>query len=454
MTEDSNVVKIGPQPGPQTQFLQSPAQICIYGGSAGSGKSYALLLSTLRHIDNSKFRAIIFRRTSPQITNPGALWDESTKLFGQLDATPYVSRLKWVFNTGASVEFSHLERKDTVLDYQGAQIDHIYLDELNHFEESQFWYMLSRNRSVSGVPSRIRATTNPSSEGFVRELVDWWIDEDGYPIPERSGVIRWFARFHGELHWGDSPEELKRRLAGDEGEDFIDPVSFTFIPASIYDNPVLLEQDKTYLASLKALNRVDRAQLLEGNWNVRADAGTFFRASDFNVATQNPNPRRRVRSWDIAASKDSGDFTVGTLMSTDGTNYYIEDVVRGQFGAGDVEEIIRQTADSDPEGTVIRIPQDPGQAGKSQIAYLTNLLKPYRVVAERETGKKATRAQPLAAKVEHGYVYLTPGEWHDKLLNEFENFSYDESHRHDDIVDATSGAFNYLSARKPKAGIW
>jgi len=129
MTEDSNVVKIGPQPGPQTQFLQSPAQICIYGGSAGSGKSYALLLATLRYISNPKFRAVIFRRTSPQITNPGALWDESTSLFGQLDATPYVSRLKWVFNSNSSVEFAHLEREQNVLDWQGSKVPFLGFDE-------------------------------------------------------------------------------------------------------------------------------------------------------------------------------------------------------------------------------------------------------------------------------------------------------------------------------------
>ncbi|WP_234891282.1 terminase large subunit domain-containing protein [Sinorhizobium meliloti] len=181
---------IRPQPGPQTAFLVSPADIAIYGGSAGGGKTWALLMEPLRHIANPQFGAV-FRRSTVQVRNEGGLWDESEKLYPAIGASPKEHVLQWSFPSGASVSFAHLEHDKTVLNWQGSQIPLVCFDELTHFSAKQFWYMVSRNRSMSGVRPYIRATCNPDADSWVAELISWWIDQDtGLPIPERAGVLR------------------------------------------------------------------------------------------------------------------------------------------------------------------------------------------------------------------------------------------------------------------------
>ena len=136
---------IRPQPGAQERFLSSVADIAIYGGAAGGGKSFALLMEPLRHIGNKHFGGVIFRRTSPQITNEVALWDEAGKLYPLVYGEPRIGSLEYRFPIGASVSFRHLQHEDTIYDWQGAQVPFIGFDELTHFTKRQFFYMLSRN---------------------------------------------------------------------------------------------------------------------------------------------------------------------------------------------------------------------------------------------------------------------------------------------------------------------
>src|SRR5690606_17779891 len=137
------------------------------------------------------------------------------------------------------IEFRHLQRDDTVHEHQGRQYAFIGFDELTHFTERQFWYMVSRLRSTSGVKPYVRATCNPDPDSFVAKLVEWWIGPDGYPIPERSGVLRWFVRVDDELHWYDS--EAEARAEHHEAE----PLSLTFIASRPADNNALIAKDPT-----------------------------------------------------------------------------------------------------------------------------------------------------------------------------------------------------------------
>src|SRR5690606_29561700 len=234
--------------------------------------SYALLLEPLRHITTVPgFGAVIFRRTSVQVRNEGGLWDESETIYGPLGLRPRESTLEWEHTpTGNAVKFAHLEHEKNVLDWQGAQIALIGFDELTHFEAKQFWYMLSRNRSTCGVRPYIRATTNPDADSWVADLIAWWIDQDsasptyGQAIPERAGAIRWFVRLAGEIEWGDTPGELLAKYPG------VEPKSLTFIPSSLEDNPALTSKDPGYRANLLALDPVEQARLLQGNWKARA----------------------------------------------------------------------------------------------------------------------------------------------------------------------------------------
>lgn len=164
------MVEIRPQPGPQERFLASEADIAILGGAAGGGKSFGLLMESLRHIGNMHFGGVIFRRTSPQITNEGALWDEAGKLYPLLGAAPRIGSLQYEFPSGCSISFRHLQHEATVFDWQGAQVPFIGFDELTHFTKKQFFYMLSRNRSTCGVKPYIRATCNPDADSWVKVI--------------------------------------------------------------------------------------------------------------------------------------------------------------------------------------------------------------------------------------------------------------------------------------------
>jgi hypothetical protein len=117
-------------------------------------------MEPLRHIANENFGGLIFRRTSPQITNEGVLWDEAGKLYPLLAGNPRIGNLECRFPSGASVSFRHLQHEATKFDWQGAQIPFIGFDELTHFTKSQFFYMLSRNRSTCWGSALHPATCN------------------------------------------------------------------------------------------------------------------------------------------------------------------------------------------------------------------------------------------------------------------------------------------------------
>src|SRR5690625_3049613 len=178
MTANDRVIR--PQPGPQKAFLASSADIVIYGCAAGGGTSYGLLLEPRRHtLATPGFGTVIFRRTSKQVRNEQGLWDTSEEIYPHVGLTPTESILQWTHEpTGNAITFAHLEHEKNVHDWQGAQIALICFDELTHFTARQFWYMLSRNRSVAGVRPYVRATTNPDPDSFVAGLISWWIDQD------------------------------------------------------------------------------------------------------------------------------------------------------------------------------------------------------------------------------------------------------------------------------------
>ncbi len=202
-------IDIRPQIGFQESFLSSPADIVIGGGSAGSGKSFSLLLEPLRHIKVPGFGGVIFRRTTPQVTNEGGLWDTSYMLYPYVGGKPNLSSLTWKFPAGTKIKFSHLEYEDNKLDWQGTQLPFIGFDELCHFTRGQFFYLVGRNRSTCGIRPYIRATCNPDPDSWVADLLAWWIDQDtGFPIPERSGVIRYFINDANHLVWGDTSQEV------------------------------------------------------------------------------------------------------------------------------------------------------------------------------------------------------------------------------------------------------
>lgn len=132
MTE-SEELRFRAQPGRQQLFLTSPADITIYGGAAGGGKSYGLLLEPLYHHEVPGFTAIVFRRNYPQITMPGGLWTESMNIYPYFDGVPRKGALDWTFPSSATVTFRHMDREQDKYTYQGAQVCLVCFDQLEEF---------------------------------------------------------------------------------------------------------------------------------------------------------------------------------------------------------------------------------------------------------------------------------------------------------------------------------
>lgn len=445
-----------PQAGPQTMFMASSADIVIYGGAAGGGKTYALLLEMLRHKDIKNFGAVIFRKNFTQITAEGGLWDSSVKLYTQVpDAEQRKSpKLHWKFK-GGKLTFAHLDREEDLQAWQGTEIAYLGFDELTHFSRHQFLYMLSRNRSTCGVKPYVRATCNPDSDSWVADFVSWWINQDtGYPIRERSGVVRYMCVINDVIYWGDTPEDL----ASNHGINPEECKSVTFIASKLEDNKILMKSDPSYLSNLKAMTEVDMERLLYGNWKIKAQAGRYFKRTQIPIDGYYEKIPDDViywcRAWDLAATDEDengdADYTAGVLIGIRKNNRYIvADVINKQVKAGDVEKLIRMTAISDRKkygfSYRVRIPQDPGGAGKIVAKQYLNGLSGFDVKAEPVSGSKELRATPFAAQWQNGFVDVLIAEWNEMYFSQLESFP--ES-KHDDMVDASSDSFNELTESK------
>jgi predicted phage terminase large subunit-like protein len=444
---------IAAQPGRQSEFLRSPTDICIYGGAAGGGKTTGLILEPLRHVSQvTNFTAVFFRRTTPQITNPGALWDESLNFYPQLGGAPHVRMREWRWPRGGKIKFSHLQFETTVYDWQGAQITLICFDELTHFSAHQFFYMVSRNRSTCGVRPYIRATCNPDAESWVADFLSWWIDpESGLPIPERAGVLRYFIRVAEKIEWADRPEELARNHSGaadlPAGIEPPRPISVTFVPTTVFDNPALLRVNPEYLAWLLSLPTLERERLLGGNWKIRPAAGLYFKREWCAIVDVIPADLDFVRYWDLAATEktefNDPDWTVGIKLGRDKNGgYWLSDMVRARANPGDVEQLLLNTARQDGNRVRIGFGKDPGQAGKSQALHLVRILSGFTVTPAPESGDKLTRFGPFSSQCRGGNVKILHGPWNEDLFRVLEGFP---DLAHDDEVDACSGALEMLN---------
>jgi len=444
-------IAVKPNPGPQEMFLCSDADIVIYGGAAGGGKSFGLCLEVVKYINNPRYGAVIFRRTAKQVTGEGGLWARSTEIFPKAAATPKEGKLQWVFPSGAKVTFAHMEYEKDKYNWDGTEIPYIGFDELIHFTESQFFYMLTRNRSMCGVKPYVKATTNPDVDSWVANFIAWWINQEtGYPIEERAGKLRWFYRLGEKLYWYNTKKEAMKKHP--QLADVAEPKSVTFIPAKLEDNPPLIESDPNYRANLLAQGTVWRERLEKGNWKVKPEAGKVFNRTWFKFIDTLPIGKYiEVRSWDKASTEGGGAETAGVKIRYcyQQQIYVVVDLQHGHLSRHRREHLMRETAEADGEDCNIVIEQEPGSGGKDSAEISVANLAGFNVHAERATGDKVTRAQPYAAQVEAGNIYLLKGEWNKYFVDQHHNFPDGQLK---DVVDAGAGGFNWLV--RNKGGDW
>ena len=252
-----------PNEGPQTEFLAASEREVFYGGARGGGKSYAMLVDPLRYCDKQKHRALLIRRTMPELRDlinhsqqlyskayPGAKWREQEK--------------EWRFPSGARIEFGYAENLTDALRYQGQSYTWIGIDELPQYPTQDIYnFLRSSLRSVDPeIPVFMRATGNPGNIG------SQWVKEM-FVDPSKPN-----SKFDIEIQTPNGVKKISRR----------------FIPAKLQDNPYLMQTDD-YYAMLASLPEVQRKQFLDGNWEAFEDSSFPEFNKDLHVVKPFDIPR-------------------------------------------------------------------------------------------------------------------------------------------------------------------
>src|ERR1700756_3520210 len=247
-------------------------------------------------------------------------------------------------------------------------------------------------------------------------------------------------------------------LPGDlpTGADPPRPISVTFIPAKVFDNPALLQVNPEYPARLLSLPLLECERLLGGNWKIRPAAGLYFKREWCTVVDQAPADLDVVRYWDLAATEktelNDPDWTVGIKLGRDRNGgYWLLDVVRARANPGDVERLLFNIAAQDGKRVVVGFGQDPGQAGKSQAQHLVRALSSFTARPAAESNDKLTRFGPFSSQCRAGNVKILRGLWNEDLFRVLEGFP---DLAHDDEVDACSGALEMLNPQMKAWGIY
>lgn len=299
-----------PQPK-QAAFMARPEYECLYGGAAGGGKSDALLAEALRQIHIPHYRAIIFRKTYPQLSE---LIDRSRAIYGPAFPRARYNQTEhcWTFPGGAKIYFGSMQHTKDRINYQGKRYDFIAFDELTHFTWDEYSYMFSRNRpSGPGTRVYMRASTNPGGIGhgwvkdrFITAAPPLTPVEDHYDVPDPSGKLI----------------KLRRRRI--------------FVPSTVFDNQKLLDNDPSYLANLAMLPEAERNALLYGSWDSfdgqvfrewRNDPQHYDDQRWTHVIDPFPIPKhwRIYRGFDFGYAKP---FAVGWFaVDEDGRIYHIKE---------------------------------------------------------------------------------------------------------------------------------
>jgi predicted phage terminase large subunit-like protein len=406
-------VPVRPTPK-QAAFLLLPHREAFYGGAAGGGKSTALLASALQYVDVPGYSALLVRSSYMELQQPNGLIDMAKAWLGPTDAGWRSADYTWRFPSGATLTFRYLQGPNAELTFQGGQYQFIGVDEVTELDEDAYRFLFSRLRAPAGspIPLRMRAASNPHGPGL-----EW--------------VYRRFI--------------LEGRPAGR-----------IYIPAVFEDNPHL--DLVSYDENLRELPPVIRERLRYGDWSARPDAGLFKRSwfeGRFIEQHQLPVNLMLCRFWDLAATEASAgsdpDHSAGVLLGRDRDGMcYVIDVVRTRSTPLGVQRLVKQTAEADRalaryrdwKPPLVRMEQEPGSAGKALVdAYSRLVLPAFDFRGVSSTGSKETRAGPLSAQAEAGHVLICRGPWNTEFLDELCAFPRG---RHDDQVDALSGAYGTL----------
>lgn len=411
-----------PHPKQQAFLSWTTTREALFGGAAGGGKTDTLLIAALQYVCVPGYSALLLRQTFPQLSGPDGFIDRTTEWLKDQGATYNVTNKRWTFPSGATLTLGHCERDEDRYNFQSFAYQFVGVDELTQWATDRVYLYIGFSRvrkpspdkslkacskcgmTLADVPLRVRAASNPGGRGN-----DWVYD---------------------------------RFILNPEGDR-------KFMPALISDNPSLDQQ--AYAESLQELDAVERARLLEGNWEV-TEKGGMFEQDWFDYVDYPPDDIKKLRFWDLAATAEAKgkdpDWTVGALVGLSDGRYYILDIQRMRGTPADVERRVKKTAEMDGTGVPIWMEQEPGSGGVNTIDYYARgALVGYAFKGVRSTGTKVERARVFSSAAEMGNVRLMKGRWNKTLIDECVQFP---KGGHDDQVDAVSGAVTHLVKKRSK----
>lgn len=334
-----------------------------------------------------------------------------------------------------------------------AQYSLIIFDEATLFDFDEMILPLMgrlRNANVSYEPKMMWATNPMYGHGILEWIRDFYLDEEGIPIPERSNVERYFVIENGKPVWFDKREDAEAIYGKGKDKGIL---SFRAIRAHVTQNIPLLKADPSYISKLKALSPIKQRIFLDGSWFAREEEAGLFRR---NMVTMVKHPsvtaRKRVIAFDQASTPVSTqvpapDWTRGVVMSKDDKGIYtIEDLVSCRDRPMVVEQLIYDTARRYPGATVV-ISIDPGSSGVAYSNSIKKNLAEMGIACKQVRPQKAkrTRFLPFSAIAEAGYVQVVEADWNEEMFNELEEFTGLNKNEWDDICDAISDAVLVLN---------
>ena len=352
--KEESPLKIIAQRGCQEKFLATNADITIFGGNRGPGKTFSLLMEALKDILNRNFNAVILRAEKGDFKG---IIEKSNRLFGQFGSyNRSQNDMTWNFYNGGKLYLTNFSDpiEDFKKRFQWQEYAYIGIDEITHIPYDKFKYILTDNRNSYGIRNRFYGTCNPDPDSWVRKFIDWWIGEDGLPIPERDGVIRYCfmdGTSPDTIYWGNTREEVYEQCkeiidrnwkpeyaTPDKGKLEIMTKSVTFIKGRLEENRALLMSDPNYVANLAQQDEEQRARDLEGNWNYKAVTDDLIKMDDMERMFANSyqfDNSVRYASCDVAF--DRGDNLVLLLW----VGMHIQDIFVCRASAKDAPTLVR-----------------------------------------------------------------------------------------------------------------
>ena len=304
--------------------VDDPHSLYITDDFIVTHNTFSLLMEALKDITNKRFNAVVLRAEKGDFKG---IIEKSNRLFSQFGTyNRSQNDMTWNFNNGGKLYLTYFSDpiEDFKKRFQGQEYSYIGIDEITHIPFEKFRYILTDNRNSAGIRNRFYGTCNPDPDSWVRKFIDWWIGEDGIPIEERDGVVR-YCFMEGStpdtIYWGDTPEEVYLQCKGiidkawkPELEKYgfskitSSVKSVTFIKGKLEENIALITSDPNYIANLIQQDEEQRARDLEGNWNFKAAGDDLIKMEDmeafFNNSFQTGDGIRRA-SCDVAF--DGGD---------------------------------------------------------------------------------------------------------------------------------------------------